>query len=116
MLPSNYKTKTDAKTNEFKWLHASLKLLFMSRKKKRMLLVKRRLTITKKKSNILFQTFFLFTLNKRYHLLIVGSLSNDNGDGNENVTNLHIKLAKTIALHALYILHLHFSVTEHKAQ
>ena len=30
-------------------------------------------------------------------------LSNDNGDNNENVTNLHIYLAKTIALHALHV-------------
>ena len=29
----------------------------------------------------------------------IGSFSNDNGDGNENVTNLHIQWAKTIALH-----------------
>ena len=33
----------------------------------------------------------------------LGSLSNDNGDGNENVTNLHIHWAKTIALHALHV-------------
>ena len=33
----------------------------------------------------------------------LGSLSNDNGDGNENVTNLHIQWAKAIALHALHV-------------
>ena len=33
----------------------------------------------------------------------VGSLSNDNGDGIENVTNLHIYWAKTIALHAPHV-------------
>ena len=36
----------------------------------------------------------------------VSSLCKDNGDGNENVTNLHIQWAKTIALHSL---HGHFS-------
>ena len=30
-------------------------------------------------------------------------LCNDNGDNNENVTNLHFFLAKTIALHALHV-------------
>ena len=34
---------------------------------------------------------------------IIGSLSNDNGDGNENVTNLHISWVKTLALHALHV-------------
>ena len=34
---------------------------------------------------------------------LLGSFSNDNGDGNENVTNLHIRWAKTIALHALHV-------------
>ena len=34
---------------------------------------------------------------------IIGSFSNDNGDGNENVTNLHIQWAKTIALRALHV-------------
>ena len=35
--------------------------------------------------------------------MTLGSLSNDNGDGDENVTNLHIQCAKTIALHALLV-------------
>ena len=33
----------------------------------------------------------------------IGSFSNDNGDGNEHVTNLHIFWAKTIALHSLHV-------------
>ena len=36
-------------------------------------------------------------------LAIVGSFSNNNGDGNENVTNMHIQWAKTIALGALHV-------------
>ena len=36
------------------------------------------------------QNFFSHNLNVRDTLSIIGSLSNDNGDGNENVTNLHI--------------------------
>ena len=35
--------------------------------------------------------------------MTLGSLSNDNGDGDENVTNVHIQCAKTIALHALQV-------------
>ena len=34
---------------------------------------------------------------------IAGSFSKDNGDGNENVTNLHVQWAKTIALRALHV-------------
>ena len=34
---------------------------------------------------------------------VIESFSKDNGDGNENVTNLHILWAKTIALHALHV-------------
>ena len=33
----------------------------------------------------------------------LGSLSNDNGDGNENVTNLHILWPKAIPLHAQHV-------------
>ena len=33
---------------------------------------------------------------------LVGTV-NDNSDGNENVTNLHIQWAKTTALHALHV-------------
>ena len=36
-------------------------------------------------------------------ILILGSFSNDNGDGNENVTNLHIQQAKAVALLALHV-------------
>ena len=36
-----------------------------------------------------------------------GEFSYDNGDGNENLTNLHIHWAKTKALH---VLHVHFSL------
>ena len=39
---------------------------------------------------------------KRTYALLE-SFSNDNGDGNENVTNLHIQWAKTIALHAPHV-------------
>ena len=34
---------------------------------------------------------------------IAESFSKDNGDGNENVTNLHVQWAKTIALRALQV-------------
>ena len=61
----------------------------------------------KKKSNDVVKPFF-------YPILVlvvypirptdpIESLSNDNGDGNENVTNLHIKWVKTIALHDLHV-------------
>ena len=41
----------------------------------------------------------------------LGSFSNDNDDGNENVTNLHIQWAKTIALHALHVLFSFLSIS-----
>ena len=42
---------------------------------------------------------------------ILGSFSNDNGDGNENVTNLHIQWAKTIALHAPHVRFSYLSIS-----
>ena len=45
--------------------------------------------------------------NKKYYGIfrsgLLWSLNNDNGDGNENISNLHIRWAKTIALHALLV-------------
>ena len=41
--------------------------------------------------------------SRRRFLEFKGSFSNDNGDGNENVTNLHIQWAKTVALHAPHV-------------
>ena len=40
-----------------------------------------------------------------------GSFSNDNGDGNENVTNLHIQWAKAIALHAPHVRFSYLSIS-----
>ena len=34
---------------------------------------------------------------------LIGSLNSDTGDGNENITNLHVWRAKAIALHALHV-------------
>ena len=42
---------------------------------------------------------------------LIGSFSNDNGDGNENVTNLHIQWAKTIALHAPHVRFSYLSIS-----
>ena len=42
----------------------------------------------------------------RSGVILVGSLSNHDDDGNKNPTNLHIWQWKTIFLHAL---HVHFS-------
>ena len=39
----------------------------------------------------------------------IGSLSNHDDDGNKNPTNLHIWEWKTVCLHALHALHVHFS-------
>ena len=54
-----------------------------------------------------FPSFSLQSLTlhlvKRYKDQLLGSFSNDNGDGNENVTDLHIQWAKTIALRALHV-------------
>ena len=44
-----------------------------------------------------------FSLPSPLSLGSLGSFSNDNGDGNENVTNLHIQWAKTIVLHAPHV-------------
>ena len=42
---------------------------------------------------------------------LIGSFSNDNGDGNEDVTNLHIQWAKTIALHAPHVCFSYLSIS-----
>ena len=44
-------------------------------------------------------------------LELLGSFSNDNGDGNENVINLHIQWAKTIALHAPHVRFSYLSIS-----
>ena len=60
---------------------------------------------------------FLCCSLKKYSLPVavvrskIGSFSNDNGDGNENVTNLHIQWAKTIALHALHVRFSYMSIS-----
>ena len=57
--------------------------------------------------------FWRFRSRSRRHFLhsLLGSYSNDNDDGNENVTNLHIQWAKTIALHALHVLFSFLSIS-----
>ena len=45
---------------------------------------------------------------------ILGSFRNDNGDHNENITNLHIWYSKTIALHALHFFPVVFKTTMSK--
>ena len=52
-----------------------------------------------------------FLLPSPLLLLLLESFSNDNGDGNENVTNLHIQWAKTIALHAQHVLFSFLSIS-----
>ena len=52
-----------------------------------------------------------FLLPSPLLLLLLENFSNDNGDGNENVTNLHIQWAKTIALHAQHVLFSFLSIS-----